>query len=62
MTILVSGIATHPEDDFIIATALSGNADFLVTGDRQLRQLDNVNGVGIVTPREFVTILDQPVG
>ena len=30
----VEGVATHPEDDAILATALSASADFLVTGAR----------------------------
>lgn len=39
LTVAVHGIATHPEDDLILATALSGQADYLVTGDRQLLKL-----------------------
>lgn len=35
----VTGIATHPEDDLILATAVSAGADYLVTGDRQLQVL-----------------------
>jgi putative PIN family toxin of toxin-antitoxin system len=27
----VQGVATHPEDDLILATAVSGDADYLVT-------------------------------
>src|SRR3954451_15358885 len=33
----VTGIATHPEDDPILATALSAQSDYLVTGDQRLR-------------------------
>lgn len=35
LTTTVSGVATHPEDDLILATAVSGKADYLVTGDKQ---------------------------
>jgi putative PIN family toxin of toxin-antitoxin system len=55
----VSGVASHPEDDRILATAVSAAADFLVTGDRQLQQLGSHHGVKIVSPREFLTLLDR---
>jgi predicted nucleic acid-binding protein len=29
-------VATHPEEDLVLATALSGNAAFVVTGDHKL--------------------------
>src|SRR5579884_4196745 len=32
-TVDVSGVATHPEDDIVLATAISGGAQCLVTGD-----------------------------
>jgi len=37
ITTPVDGIATHPEDDLVLATALSGAASFLVTGSRVCR-------------------------
>jgi len=58
----VQGIATHPEDDLILATALSAKADYLVTGDMKLQRLDSYQGVNIVDPRTFVEILVQQVG
>src|SRR5215210_7029598 len=39
LTVQVRGVATHPEDDEILATASSAQADCLVTGDRQLLAL-----------------------
>jgi putative PIN family toxin of toxin-antitoxin system len=53
----VRGVATHPEDDLILATAISARADYLVTGDRQLQALGSYQGVQIVSPRQFLTIL-----
>ena len=49
----VSGIATHPEDDGILATAVSGKAGYLVTGDAQLRKLGSFKDVTILSPAEF---------
>jgi putative PIN family toxin of toxin-antitoxin system len=31
LLVTVAGVATHPEDDLILATALSGRVDYLVT-------------------------------
>ena len=50
----VRDVATTPEDDLILATAVADQAPFLVTGDRQLRNLVEYQGVRILGPREFL--------
>ena len=55
--VAVHGVATHPEDDLILATALSAQADYLVTGDAQLQALGAYRGVPIISPREFLSRL-----
>ena len=60
ITAQVSGIATHPEDDLVLATALSARAGYLVTYDRQLLKLGSYRGVQIVTPYQFLQILQAP--
>ncbi len=57
LTIIVSGVATHAEDDVMLSTALSGNAQFLVTGDYKLIALKQYQGVALVTAREFLAML-----
>jgi len=57
LTAEVHGVATHPEDDPILATAVSGNAEYLVTGDDKLQRLGSYQGVTIVSPRQFLDIL-----
>ena len=57
----VRGVATTPADDLILATAVAGGASHLVTGDRQLRNLGEYQGVRIVGPRAFVDWLDAGV-
>ena len=47
------GVASHPEDDPVVETAVTGQADCLVTGDRQLRKLNGFRGLAIVSPFEF---------
>jgi putative PIN family toxin of toxin-antitoxin system len=58
ITAPVHGVATHPEDDLTLATAVSAEADYLVTGDRKLQQLGTYRRVGIITPRAFLRILE----
>lgn len=41
----VTGMATHPEDDLVIETAITGSVDFLVTGHKQLLRLDGTMGL-----------------
>jgi uncharacterized protein len=57
LSVQVQGVATHPEDDQILATAVSVQADYLVTGDQQLQRLGSFQGVTIVTPRRFLEII-----
>lgn len=47
-------VATHPEDNYVLATALEGNADDLVTGDKQLQKLAVIGVVRIVIPAELL--------
>lgn len=58
LTVEVRGEATHPEDDLVLATAVSGEAGFLVTGDMKLQKLGSYLAVAIVSPREFLDILE----
>jgi putative PIN family toxin of toxin-antitoxin system len=61
MTTQVQGIATHPEDDLILATAISANAAYLVTGDTKLARLGRYKAVTILSPRRFLETLKQEV-
>ena len=56
----VTGIATHPEDDPILATALSAHADYLVTGDQRLRdRVPSFQGIPLIPPAAFLDVLSQ---
>lgn len=50
----VRGVASHWQDDLILAAAVSGNADYLVTGDAEFRQVGEYRGVKLRTPVEFL--------
>lgn len=52
----IRGVAGHPQDDLVLATAVSGEASILVTGDKQLASLGSYGGIELLSPRDF---LDQ---
>jgi len=41
------------DDLMILSSALNGNADLLVTGDKELLELGKIEGMEIVSPRGF---------
>ena len=43
-----------PKDDFVVATALSGEAGFLITGDKDIHAVTNISGLKIVPPAAFI--------
>lgn len=55
----VEGVASHPEDDVILATAISARAGYLVTGDLQLQRLERYRDVRILSPISFVSVLEE---
>jgi putative PIN family toxin of toxin-antitoxin system len=57
VTVQVQGVATHPADDLVLATAISAKADYLVTGDTNLQRLGSYESVTILSPREFLGLL-----
>lgn len=54
----VGRVAADPADDHVLATAVDGEASYLVTGDHALLALADFRGVRIVTARELLTLLD----
>lgn len=61
ITVKVSGVTTHPEDDLILAAAVSAEADYLITGDGPLLRKvgHSYQGVTLLTPSDFIQILKQ---
>ena len=50
----LSGICRDPKDDFILECAVTGNADRIVTGDKNLLSLDPYGAIRILTPRQYL--------
>lgn len=48
-------IPDDPDDDALIACALGGAADYIVSGDHHLLNLGEYQGIKIVTVRHFLT-------
>jgi len=55
----VRGVARDPDDDKLLACAVEGAADYLVTGDQALLELREHQGVQIVSPPEFFRVLEE---
>jgi putative PIN family toxin of toxin-antitoxin system len=53
----VSGVSDDPDDDKYIAAAIEGRAAFVVSGDPDLLDVMEHQGVRIVTPRGFLDLL-----
>jgi uncharacterized protein len=54
----IEAVPDDPKDNPIVATAVAGRADYLVTGDKaHLLPLGEYQGIRIVSPREFVELL-----
>lgn len=50
----IPAVTRDPKDDYVLAYALVGQADYLVAGDRDLLVLGQVEDTRIVTARDFV--------
>jgi putative PIN family toxin of toxin-antitoxin system len=55
----IPAVTRDPKDDYLLAYALVGEANYLVTGDRDLLALGQVDGVTIVTPRTFWELFER---
>ena len=53
----VTGVSEDPDDDIYLAAAIEGRCSYLVSGDPHLLSLKGHEGVRIVTPRVFATVL-----
>jgi uncharacterized protein len=54
----VHGIGEDSEDDVVLATALAGHVDFLVTGDKHLQRVTHYPQMTILSPRQFLDHLE----
>jgi predicted nucleic acid-binding protein len=50
-------VCRDPDDDVVLATAVAGRADFIVTGDDDLLVLKRFRGIRILSPRQVLEML-----
>ena len=53
------GVTRDPKDDAVVACAVEGEADYIVSGDQDLLVLGDYQGCQVVTPRQFLDILNS---
>ncbi|MEA2007552.1 MAG: putative toxin-antitoxin system toxin component, PIN family [Chloroflexota bacterium] len=53
------GVTRDPKDDPVVACAVEGKADYIVSGDQDLLVLEIFQGVQIITPRQFVELISN---
>lgn len=49
-------IVRHAADNKIIEAAISGNSDYIVTGDKDLLELKSYKGIKILNPKELLEV------
>jgi uncharacterized protein len=52
-------VCRDPDDDEVLATAIAAEADIILTGDLDLLILKIFHGIKILSPRQFVELLDK---
>lgn len=50
-------VSRDPSDNRVLEAAAAGGAQYIVSGDRDLLDLSEFQGIRIVTPREFAVLL-----
>jgi putative PIN family toxin of toxin-antitoxin system len=50
-------VESDPEDNKFIACAVEGNADFLISGDHHLIELNNYENIQILTPTDLANLV-----
>ncbi len=58
-TRLRGAVPDDPEDEPVLACAVEGEANYLVTGDPHLLALQTFGGIKIVTPAQFLEVLEH---
>ena len=52
-----AGVSEDPDDDKYVGAAIEGRAAFVVTGDPNLLDIGEHEGIRIVNPRAFLHLL-----
>lgn len=55
-------VRDDPDDDTVVNTAVDGRVQYIVSGDRHLRQLRKIRSVRVVTPAGFIRVIAKKLG
>lgn len=47
-------VCRDPKDDMFLELAVSGNANIIISGDKDLLELNPFRGIQIISPKEFI--------
>ena len=50
----VINVCRDPKDDMFLELAVSGNANIIISGDKDLLDLNPFQGIQIISPKEFI--------
>jgi len=56
---LPATVSRDPDDDMVLATAIAAKADVIVSGDDDLLCLKSHQGIRILSPRQFLELLNS---
>jgi putative PIN family toxin of toxin-antitoxin system len=52
-------IVRDNDDDKFIECAIAGDADYIVSGDKDLREVGSYDEIEVIPPAEFLSLLEQ---
>jgi putative PIN family toxin of toxin-antitoxin system len=52
-------VEQDPDDDRVLECAVAGGADYIVSGDKHLLNLGEYEGIRILSPGDFLRVLEQ---
>ena len=55
----VISVVRDSDDNMVLECALSGGADYIISGDQDLIILKEFHGIKLLSPREFLTIIES---
>ncbi len=55
----VEVIEEDPDDDYVLSAAIETEADYIISGDRHLLDVNIFRGIDILSPSEFTTLLKE---
>jgi len=57
--VVLKGVAPDHGDDKVTSSAVQAQADFIVTGDKRLQQLEAYRGIRIIDAESFIRVLKE---